>query len=162
MEVLLGLISFESLSDSLQLVLIVDWLCFEDLLIWKLEITSGKYFWLSVSQREGPRRGHKVILIDRGRCQRTIYEVWKIYLLNAEDRVCQINKNPKIRRIWGFLFILQTLSEAWSRYIFQTEDIVRGRRPLYFIHHASLNLVTCWISNHFQHLCQCPCFSWKL
>ena len=81
------------------------------------------------------------VLIDRGCCQRAISEVWKIYMLNAEDRVCQINKNPKIRRIWGFLFIWQTLSEAWSMYIFKTEDIARGRQPLYFIHHDSLNFL---------------------
>ena len=66
----------------------------------------------------------------RGRRPRTISSVWKTYLLHASDRVCQINKNPQILRIFGFLFIWQTLSSAFSRYIFQTSYIALWRRPL--------------------------------
>ncbi len=57
------------------------------------------------------------VLLDRGRCPRTLSEVWKIQLKTE-------------------------LSSAVSEgYIFQAEDNVRGRRPLYFIYPVSLNFV---------------------
>ena len=59
-----------------------------------------------------------------------ISSVWQIYMLHASNRVCQINKNPQILRIFGFLFIWQTLSSAFSMYIFQTSDIARWEQPL--------------------------------
>ena len=57
------------------------------------------------------------VLLDRGRCPRTLSEVWKIQLKTE---------------------LSSAVSEA---YIFQAEDNVRGRRPLYFIYPVSLNVV---------------------
>ena len=59
-----------------------------------------------------------------------ISSVWQIYMLHASNRVCQINKNPQILRIFGFLFIWQTLFSAFSMYIYQTSDIALGEQPL--------------------------------
>ena len=51
------------------------------------------------------------LLIDTGRRQRTISEVWKIYLLNAEDRVCQIKK---IRGSAGSKDFFYLANSVWS------------------------------------------------
>ena len=76
----------------------------------------------------------RMFLVDRGRCQRTISEVWKIQLKTEFVKYIK-SEDPKDPRI---LYIWQTLSEA---YIFHAEDNVRGRRPLYFIYPVSLNVV---------------------
>ena len=72
------------------------------------------------------------VSLDRGRCPRTLSEVWKIQLKTEFAKYIK-SEDPKDPRI---LYIWQTLSEA---YIFHAEDIVRGHGPLSVIYHVALN-----------------------
>ena len=52
--------------------------------------------------------------------------------------------------------IFGKLSEA---YIFHAEDIVRGRRPLYFIYPISLNFVLLFMLEFHFHICMIENFA---